>query len=282
MRFGVNLPYTLGPREAADLARLAEEAGWDGVFYWDGIQSDEYDHAYDPWVTLAAMAMRTERVRLGPMITPLARRRPWKLARETVSLDHLSGGRLTLCAGLGWVPDGGFSRVGEATDRQTRAERLDEGLAVVDALWKAEPLTFHGRHYQVEDLRLAPPPLQSPRIPVWVVARWPYPKSIERALQWDGAIVEKQLTRFEDPRSWNLPAEEFEAIRARAASSRAEPFDIVIEGDTCLAGGAARELPRRYAAAGVTWWLESVWTSLHAPGIPAIRERIEAGPPGTE
>jgi alkanesulfonate monooxygenase SsuD/methylene tetrahydromethanopterin reductase-like flavin-dependent oxidoreductase (luciferase family) len=122
------------PRAIADLAREAEAAGWDGVFYWDGICVGDMD-TYDPWVVMAAMAMRTERVRLGAMLTPPARRRPWKLARETMTLDRLSGGRLVLPVGLGTLDDGGFSKVGEPTDRKVRAGRLDEGLEILAGLW---------------------------------------------------------------------------------------------------------------------------------------------------
>ena len=120
------------------LAAEAEETGWDGVFYWDGIYLDRHaeagDHVYDPWVVLAAFAMRTERVRIGALLTPLPRRRPWKVARESVSVDHLSRGRLVLPVGMGFLPDGGFSRVGEGSDARTRAERLDESLAHLRAV----------------------------------------------------------------------------------------------------------------------------------------------------
>ena len=126
------------PRAIAELAREAEAAGWDGVFYWDGICVGAMD-TYDPWVVMAAMAMRTERVRLGAILTPPARRRPWKLARETMTLDHLSGGRPVLPVGLGAVDDGGFSKVGEPTDRKTRAQRLDESLEILEGLWSGEP-----------------------------------------------------------------------------------------------------------------------------------------------
>src|SRR5258708_39268693 len=126
------------------LAQEAEAAGWDGVFYWDGICIPGAGEMYDPWVTLAAIAVRTQRVRIGAMLTPVARRRPWKLARETVTLDHLSGGRLVLPVGLGVLDDLGFGGVGEPTDRKTRPELLDEGLAILTRLWTADPFTFTG------------------------------------------------------------------------------------------------------------------------------------------
>src|SRR5437588_6335879 len=126
MQYGLTFPW-VDPRTFAELAHEAEAIGWDGVFYWDGISIHELP-IYDPWVALAGAAMRTERVRLGTMLTPLSRRRPWKLARETVTLDHLSKGRLILSVGLGTLDDGGFTKVGEATDRKVRAQLLDEGL----------------------------------------------------------------------------------------------------------------------------------------------------------
>jgi hypothetical protein len=134
-------------RTAADLAAEAEAAGWDGVFFWDGVAIGDMD-IYDPWVVMAAMAMRTERVRLGAIVSPPSRRRPWKLARETMTLDRLSNGRLVLPVGLGALDDGAFGNVGEPTDARTRAEMLDESLAILEGLWSGEPFGFEGRHYR--------------------------------------------------------------------------------------------------------------------------------------
>src|SRR6266568_3111268 len=133
------------------MAAEAEAAGWNGVFYWDGIYIESVGPIYDPWVLLAGIAMRTERMRIGAVLTPPSRRRPWKLARETVTLDHLSRGRLVLPVGLGAVEDGGFAKVREATDRKIRAELLDEGLAILTGLWSGEPFSFHGEHYHMEE-----------------------------------------------------------------------------------------------------------------------------------
>src|SRR6185295_20369401 len=132
------------------------------------------------WVVLAAMAMRTTRVRIGTIITPVPRRRPWKLARETVTIDELSRGRLILGAGLGAAEfDGGFYKVGEAMDLKVRAQRLDEGLAVVAGLWSGKPFSFKGEHYNVDSMTMLPAPIQSPRIPVWVPGVWRRSKSME-------------------------------------------------------------------------------------------------------
>lgn len=147
MRYGVVIP-TGDPRTVADLAREAEAAGWDGVFTWDGIYVGETMPVYDPWVVMAGMAMVTKRVRIAPIRTPLSRRRPWKVARETVTLDHLSNGRLVLPVGLGAVDS--FGKVGEETDRRTRAELLDESLAILDGLWSGKPFRFDGKHYHLD------------------------------------------------------------------------------------------------------------------------------------
>ncbi|HUS14469.1 MAG TPA: LLM class flavin-dependent oxidoreductase, partial [Chloroflexia bacterium] len=196
MQYGFVIPGG-DVRTLPDLAADAEAAGWDGVFIPDCIAIEGAPHpenfGFDPWVVLAAMAMRTERVRLGPMITPVSRRRPWKLARETATVDHLSNGRLILPVGLGALDDSGFGKVGEATDRKTRAALLDEGLAIMAGLWSGKPFEFTGAHYRVEETTFLPPPVQRPRIPVWVVAAWPRPISMHRALRWDGLLPNKMM-----------------------------------------------------------------------------------------
>jgi alkanesulfonate monooxygenase SsuD/methylene tetrahydromethanopterin reductase-like flavin-dependent oxidoreductase (luciferase family) len=179
-----------------DLACEAEQAGWDGFFVPDGIAIDVPNMApfplFDPWVLLGAIAARTSRIRVGTMITPVSRRRPWKLARECATADHLSKGRLILSVGLGAATDdAGFYKVGEAMDLRVRAERLDEGLAIIDGLWKGTALTFAGKHFRLEGMTMIPSPVQKPRIPIWVVAVWQKPKSLRRMLSWDGVIPQK-------------------------------------------------------------------------------------------
>jgi alkanesulfonate monooxygenase SsuD/methylene tetrahydromethanopterin reductase-like flavin-dependent oxidoreductase (luciferase family) len=165
VRYGIVL--TAGNiHEIAAMATEAEAAGWDGVFYWDGMAIPGVDPIYDPWVTLAAIAMRTERVRFGAIVTPPSRRRPWKLARETVTLDHLSGGRIVLPVGLGAVDDPGFAGVGEPTDRRIRAELLDESLEILTRAWSGEPFSYEGKHFQMAEMTFRPPSVQQPRIPI--------------------------------------------------------------------------------------------------------------------
>lgn len=253
------------PRTAADLAAEAEAAGWDGVFTWDGVAIGETD-IYDPWVVMAAMAMRTERVRLGAIVSPPSRRRPWKLARETITLDRLSNGRLVLPVGLGALDDGAFGNVGEATDARTRAEMLDESLAILEGLWSGEPFGFEGRHYRFGPMTFRPTPVQQPRIPIWVVGAWPKERSVRRALRFDGI-----LPQTNDP----------DEIRALAAFIERErtaggPFDIVVEGTSSLDPGEAAAAVQPLADAGATWWNEADW---NGATVDSLRRRIAAGPP---
>ena len=176
-------------RTVAEHAAAAEAAGWDGVFTYDAIAIGE-EPLYDPWVTLAAMAMRTHRVTLGAMVFAPARRRPWKLAKEAASIDILSNGRLVLPVGIGAVDDRGFGNVGEPTGAKERAELMDETLAIVEGLGTGEPFAFAGVHYRFGPMALRPTPIQRPRIPVWVVGAWPHPRSMRRAVRWDGIVVQ--------------------------------------------------------------------------------------------
>src|SRR3989442_15180977 len=161
MRYGIVIPGG-EPTAQCEMAQAAEAAGWDGVFVPDGIAIQDFSGKpvalFDPWVMLAAFAAKTQRIRMGPLIAAVPRRRPWKLARETGTLDHLSNGRLILAAGLGAAPDdGGFSKVGEATDLKTRAELMDECLAVVDGLWTGKPFSkpsTTARHSSINSARV--------------------------------------------------------------------------------------------------------------------------------
>jgi hypothetical protein len=175
MRYGVSVP-NMGDLDAlVEIGVEADRAGWDGFFVWDQIRlmADAPVRLFDPWVLLAAIAVRTERVRIGTLITPIARRRPWKLARETVTLDHLSAGRLILGVGLGYPSDADFELLGEDPDERVRAAKLDEGLEVLTRLWTGETVDFEGSRFRVRDTRFLPTPVQRPRIPVWVGGMWP-------------------------------------------------------------------------------------------------------------
>jgi alkanesulfonate monooxygenase SsuD/methylene tetrahydromethanopterin reductase-like flavin-dependent oxidoreductase (luciferase family) len=284
MHYGVVLPL-IGLQETLDLTVAAERSGWGAVFVADCINvgtPGTWDptagtvDTWDPWVLLAAMAVQTERVRLGTMITPLSRRRPWKVARETVTLDHLSRGRLVLPVGLGALDDYGFGGVGDATDRRTRAELLDEGLAILAGLWSGTPFSFVGQHYQLAETTFLPPPVQQPRIPVWVVGGWPRERSMRRVLQWDGLLPNKLTT---DGAQEEITPADIRAMKAWVDARReaATPFDIVMEGSTPANDrAAALAIAQEWADAGCAWWLDSFWTT---GDVGAIRERVEAGPP---
>ena len=182
MKYGFVLPRG-DARTAADFALAAESAGWDGFFVWEPVWG------VDAWVSLTAAAMKTARIRLGTMLTPLSRMRPWKLASETATLDNLSGGRVILAVGLGAI-DTGFAEFGEVTDRKQRAELLDEGLDILTGLWQGQPFNYQGKHYQIKETTffLPAPPVQKPRIPIWVVGAWPAQKSLRRVLKYDGLL----------------------------------------------------------------------------------------------
>jgi alkanesulfonate monooxygenase SsuD/methylene tetrahydromethanopterin reductase-like flavin-dependent oxidoreductase (luciferase family) len=267
MKYGAII--TGGPvADQIEMARAAEEAGWDGVFTWDGIHVGDTMEVHDPWVLMSAFAMATTRARIGAMIQPLARRRPWKVARETVTLDHVSRGRFVLCVGLGAVDDSSWGRVGEPTDRRTRARKLDETLEILTGLWSGEPFGFVGEHYRFEPMAFRPTPVQQPRIPIWVVGAWPSERSMGRAARFDGLLPNVvdggrySPEMIGEMRTW---------IAERRGSL--DGFDIVLEGPT--EPGPADEELRRFADAGATWWIESDWDASPA----ATRRRIEAGPP---
>jgi hypothetical protein len=280
MRYAITLPnIDYDARIIADLAVDAEEAGWDGMFVWDCINMRNQP-AHDPWMILAAIAARTERIRFGPLITPLSRRRPWKVAREAVTLDHLSHGRFILPVGLGEINDGGFSSVGEELDRKKRAQMLDESLDILDGLWSGEPFSYDGEHYHMKEMTFLPKPVQSPRIPIWVVGAWQRKKSMQRALRYDGIIPAKMDA---DGSFAEMTSDDLRAMKAYIEEQRTltTPFDIVMEGETPGDDAEkAASIVQPLADAGVTWWLEAVWKMPETEGgAEGMRRRIKQGPP---
>lgn len=267
MQYGI-IVTTGDPRTVADLAAEAEAAGWDGVFYWDGIAVGTAD-TYDPWVVMAAMAMRTERVRLGAIVTPPSRRRPWKLARETMTLDRLSAGRLVVPVGLGALDDLAFGNVGEPTDARTRAELLDESLDILDGLWSGVPFGYTGRHYRFGPMTFAPTPVQTPRIPIWVVGAWPHERSMRRVLRYDGIV-----TQTDRPEEVRAIADYVARERPLKAGDR--PFEVVAQGRTTPDDDDPAAVVRPFARAGATWWIDADW---ERPTVESVRQRIRAGPP---
>ncbi|MDQ3856392.1 MAG: TIGR03619 family F420-dependent LLM class oxidoreductase [Chloroflexota bacterium] len=286
MQYGVSAPAIdeyADPRVLAELARDAEQAGWDGFFVWDHIL---YDNQWmppvaDPWITLAAVAANTERIRLGTLVAAVPRRRPWVLAREAATLDRLSNGRLTMGVGAGYPPDADFSQFGENPDHEVRTEKLDEGLEILAGLWTGEPFQFHGKHNHIQETIFRPTPVQSPRIPIWVAGVWPHREAFVRAARWDGVCTIKvggpdsahqavELISPDDLRSMTDFVQEH-----RQDDS---PFDVVLGGWT--PGDSTRraaEFVAPYAEAGLTWWIETVgpWRGSRAQ----LWKRIGQGPP---
>lgn len=280
MRFGFVGSYG-SVHELLGMAQEAEAHGWDGFFTWDGISVGPMD-TWDPWTLLGAVAACTERIRLGAMVFPLARRRPWKVAREALTVDHLSGGRLVLPVGLGAVEDRGFSGVsGEATTARERAERLDDALAILERAWTGEPFSYPGTHHAVTDMVFRPQPVQRPRIPVWTVGLWPSERSMTRAARWDGVIPQRRSV----PGASDLPAPltpvelaEVVAWVARRRPEGMDSFDVVTEGRLPDDLSAARDHVAGLAAAGATWWVESRWDA-ERDTPEALLDRIRQGPP---
>lgn len=250
------------PRAVALLAADAEAAGWDGCFVWDHLcWRAPVRQVADPWIALAAMATATERLRLGPMVSPLSRRRPAKVARETATLDRLSGGRLILGVGLGSDRFGGeLSKTGEQLDDRRRGQMLDESLAILAAAWSGEPVHHHGEHYTVDDIEFLPRPVQRPGVPVWAAGFPGNVKPIRRAARLDGFFPA------------NLEhADQLAEVVATIADLRAGvpgSYDIAIS----LPFDAD---PLPYAAAGATWWLPEF-----EPGVPldTVRGVLRDGP----
>lgn len=288
MQFGISIPQcdAFGDaRKLMELAQTAEAVGWDAFFVWDSVLFDDFWRpVVDPWVALAAIAATTQRIRLGPLVTPVARRRPWKLARETLSLDRLSGGRLILGVGLGSPEQWEYAAFGEETDSRIRAEKLDEGLEILLGLWSGKPFRFQGKHYQLEEMRFLPTPVQQPRIPIWVAGTWPNRAPLRRAARYDG-VVPIKTTGHLTPEDWR---EVFAYVGTQRENG--QPITGVAMGVTgAMSPGAAREKVAAYAEAGCHWWVEDIspygyglpWhTSEWPPEMPAfLEERIRQGPP---
>ena len=272
MRYGIDVAI-LGdladPRRVVELARAAEESGWDGLFVWDHLAFTWHVPSADPWVTLAAVAQATSRLVLGPAVTPLPRRRPAVVAHTVATLDVLSGGRVVFAAGLGGV-EAEFTAFGEPADARLRAARLDEALVILDALWRGEEVTHHGAHYRVDGVRLAPRPVQRPRVPIWIGGM--SAAALRRAAAWDGWVGGGDT---EDGRMALNPAQVAEMVATiRRHRSSDGPFEVALIG-VSAAGDAATV--REYADAGVTWWLEH----LHGRrgDFRALLARVIAGPP---
>lgn len=258
MRFAVNIPPFTDAGTVVDLAVEAEAAGWDGVFLWDHLQWDRAEgrEVLDPWVLLGAIAHATQRVVLGTLVTPLARRRPWMVAKHIATLDQLSGGRAVLGVGLGVPEDADFRAFGDEMDPRERAVRLDDGLAVVDALLRGGPVEHDGPRFGVSaDLHATP--VQRPRPPIWVAGVAPNPKPLSRAVKWDGIVPIGRPHLTPD-------------------GLAAYVGDVARPGWDVVAPGAPGVPADEYADAGATWLIDS--TRPFDDWVPEFRARITAGP----
>ena len=266
------------PRAVGRLAATAEEAGWDGLFVWDHLVHGRHgDRPFaDPWMLLTAAALSTSRLRLGTLVTPVARRRPQGLAKQVATLDVLSGGRATLGVGLGGPIDDEYGRFGDTTDPVELAQRLDEALPLLAAYWSGRPVTHAGRHYVVKDVTLLPPTVQQPRVPIWVGGYWPNRPPMRRAARWDGVVP-----LFDEHRHGTVPpvglvAELLSYVGEQRGSL--DGFDVVLGGAT--SPSSAADMVGPLAEAGATWWDErQVQRGPDIDSLSAVLRRVEAGPP---
>ena len=264
------------PAGLIGLGVAAEEAGFDGFFLWDHIvfsNRGDGPPIIDPWLVLAVVAARTSRIKLGTMITPVPRRRPWQLARQTASLDRLSGGRLILGVGIGSPAYGDFGIFHEPTGDRVRADMLDEGLDVLNGLWSGEPFSYTGQHFTVDPVRFTPAPVQRPRVPVWVGGVLPATRPIARAARWDGVVP----IRFAERSLIRPSAADIADVRDRVTASRgsADGYDVVVWAEVAAEPGEIPALAAPYQEAGATWWIE---TAKPEPGWwEGVTQRVAAG-----
>ena len=271
MRYGMILPGGTAT-EQLEQAALAEESGWDGVFVWEAA------YGVDAWSLLSAIAVRTRRITIGTLLTPLPWRRPWKVASQVATVDQLSGGRVVVTVGIGAITDD-LPLTGEETGVKRRAELLDEGIELMRSLWDGKR-SYHGRFYDYEagpldELASMGAPLR-PRIPIWVVGVWPRPKSMKRALHCEGVVP--QYEGLGD----DAKPEHARAVRGWLDARGGSDVDIVAQGETRADDPkSAQASVAGWAEAGCTWWLETRWEMPHgAPDrMRQVRDRLAAGPP---
>lgn len=270
MKYGIYISnYALqgDPNKFVELALAAEDAGWDGFFMWDHNYPGKDKLIADPWITLAAIAARTENIRIGTTVTPLPRRRPQKVAREVTTLDILSKGRFILGVGLGVPPDEEFGKFGEDTDLKVRAEKLDESLAILEGLWSGEPFSFSGKHYTIEEVTFNPRPIQQPRVPIWCAGTWPIKAPFRRAARYDG-VFPLRIDR-------NMELEDYSNVANYVKKHRGsmEDFDMVIIGVS--SGDPEKDSwIDESEALGVTWYVEVMM----GDDFDKFLERIVKGP----
>jgi alkanesulfonate monooxygenase SsuD/methylene tetrahydromethanopterin reductase-like flavin-dependent oxidoreductase (luciferase family) len=261
MKFGFVVPWA-DAEDIGDMAAEAEAAGWDGLFVWEPVWG------VDAWIALGLAAVRTTRIRLGTLLTPPSRRRPWELASQVATVDRISGGRVILSIGLGAI-ESGFEAFGEECDRRRRAELMDECMDIVTGLWSGQPFEYAGRHYTVSPIEFPAlgHTIQQPRVPVWCVGVINKQRSMDRALRWDGLLP--QVIDENGAREATL--DEIAAVRQQVGD---RDYDIIVEGE------GSQHSPAAWADAGATWWIESMWSALReASAVTAAIDRLREGPP---
>jgi alkanesulfonate monooxygenase SsuD/methylene tetrahydromethanopterin reductase-like flavin-dependent oxidoreductase (luciferase family) len=251
----------------SDVGARAEAAGWEGVFLWDHVMTDGPVAVADPWIALTALVLATERVRLGALVTPLALRRPWHVARAVAMLDRLSGGRMVLGGGLGGDLYGELTAFGEERDPRARAALLDEALEVVLALWSGEEITRDGSAFPLRRARVLPTPVQEPRPPVWLGCVWPHRRPLRRAARYDGVFP----VSHRGPLSGSDLREMLDVVAAHRPQE-AGPFDLVLVNTERIDPARLAEL----ADAGATWWLQGFGGR---PRLADVQAAADAGPP---
>jgi alkanesulfonate monooxygenase SsuD/methylene tetrahydromethanopterin reductase-like flavin-dependent oxidoreductase (luciferase family) len=284
VRFSINIPNFGDFADAHTVARVAaaaEEAGWDGLFLWDHVVHSKKQRQGqpfgDPWMLLTAAALATSRITLGPLVTPVARRRPEQLARQVATLDAMSNGRVVFGAGLGGPIDDEFGSFGDETDPKVLAERLDEGLDLLTAYWSGESVTHHGRHYHADEVTLLPATVRQPRPPVWIAGYWPRKAPMRRAARWDGAVP-----LFQDANHGEAPPvdqlRDLVTYLNSLRPDRTTPYDVIVGGITTRADARATIEP--LAEAGATWWDErQLIRGTDFYRLDPVLRRIEQGPP---
>ncbi len=270
MRYAINIPNFGDYHDASTVATLAaeaEDAGWDGFFTWDHLQGE--GPVGDPTVTLTAIALNTSKIKLGPMVTPLPRRRPWKVAAEATSIDHLSKGRLILGVGLGAPPEE-FTGFGENASLRHRAEKLDESLDILRGLWTGEPFSYNGKHYTINEVTYQKP--YQKEIPVWVAGFLPAKRPLRRAARYNGVYPGRNFPDMFTVQDMGTVVDYISKHR-----DTMKGYDIVAGGETPNNPEEGAKVTQPWIQAGATWWSENIngWRG----NLKEMRERIQAGPP---
>jgi alkanesulfonate monooxygenase SsuD/methylene tetrahydromethanopterin reductase-like flavin-dependent oxidoreductase (luciferase family) len=271
MKYGVyisNFALQGNPNKFLALAVAAEDAGWDGVFMWDHNYAGKDELIADPWITLAAIAACTEKIRIGTTVTPLPRRRPEKVAREVTTLDILSKGRFILGVGLGGSSENDYGKFGEYIDPKVRAEKLDESLAILEGLWSGKPFSFSGKHYTIDDVTFNPRPIQRPRVPIWCAGTWPIRAPFRRAARYDGV--------FPLGITGNMELEDYSNVAKYVKKHRGsmKDFDMVILG-TATWDPKKDSWINESEALGCTWYVEVMM----GDDFDKYLEKVRRGPP---